>query len=246
MTLESSMKGDVLLAEDEPVSQRFLCDALQALGYRCEAVGDGRRALERATAQRFDLLLLDVNLPELSGPEALAGLRRTPVAASQRTPAVALTADDEPRVRQRLLDAGFAAVGTKPISVVELATLLDSVLLGVDPEAAQYENVALWDDRAALRATGGNRDIVTALRDLMRKELPGQRAAIVAAVDRGDVTAARDELHRLRAACGFCGAIALSLAVDRLHAALAVSKPDRNSLTLFLTEIEQLLAEGSL
>ena len=239
------MKGDVLLAEDEPVSQRFLRDALQSLGYRCEAVSDGGLALERATAERFDLLLLDVNLPKLSGPEALAGLRRAPVAASHRTPAVALTADDEPRIRQGLLDAGFAAVGTKPISVRELATLLDSVLRGVGPEAAQSEDVALWDDRAALRATGGNRDIVTALRDLMRKELPGQRAAIVAAVERSDVAAARHELHRLRAACGFCGAIALSLSVDRLHAALAVSKPDRNSLTLLLTAIEQLLSEDS-
>ncbi len=239
------MKGDVLLAEDEPVSQRFLCDALQSLGYRCEAVGDGRRALERATAQRFDLLLLDVNLPELSGPEVFAGLRRTSAVASHRTPAVALTADHETPVRQRLLDAGFAAVGTKPISVGELATLLDSVLRCVGPEAIQNENLAPWDDRVALRATGGNRDIVTALRELMRNELPAQRSAIVAAVDRGDVAAARNELHRLRAACGFCGAIALSLAVDRLHAALAVGNPDLNSLTSFLTAIEQLLSEGS-
>lgn len=246
MTLESSMKGDVLLAEDEPVSQRFLCDALQALGYRCESVGDGRRALERASAQRFDLLLLDVNLPELSGPEVFAGLRRTTAVASHRTPAVALTADDEPRVRQRLLDAGFAAVGTKPIRVDELATLLHSVLRGIGQEATPYEDMAPWDDPAALRATGGNRDIVTALRGLMCKELPGQRAAIVAAVDRGDVAAARNELHRLRAACGFCGAIGLSLAVDRFDTALSISKPDRSSLTSFLTAIEQLLSEDSI
>lgn len=239
------MRGDVLLAEDEPVSQRFLCDAVQSLGYRCEAVGDGRRALERATAQRFDLLLFDVNLPERSGPDVLAALRRTSVAASRRTPAVALTADNEPPLRQRLLDAGFAAVGTKPISVGELATLLDLVLRGAGAEAVQYENTAPWDDRAALRATGGNRDIVSALRDLMRKELPVQRAAIVAALDRGDVAAARNELHRLRAACGFCGATALSLAVDRLHAALDLGKPDRHLLTSFLRAIEIILPEVS-
>lgn len=239
------MTGDVLLAEDEPVSQRFLCDALQALGYRCEAVGNGRTARERATARRFDLLLLDVNLPELSGPEVVAGLRRTSLAASHRTPAVALTADNEPQVRRRLLDDGFAAVGTKPISVGALGTLLDSVLRGGGPEAAQDQNVVPWDDAAALRATGGNRDIVTALRDLMRKELPGQRAAIVAAVDHGDAAAARNELHRLRAACGFCGAIALSLAVDRLHAALAAGTPDDSTLTPFLVAIENLLSEDS-
>ncbi len=85
----------ILLAEDESVSRRFLEDALDALGQRCESVMDGAQALDAARARRFDLLLLDLNLPELSGPEVLSQLRSSADAASRHAPAIALTADPE-------------------------------------------------------------------------------------------------------------------------------------------------------
>ena len=78
-----------------------------------------------------------------------------------------------------------------------------------------------WDDAQALSAAGGNRGIVDALRGMMLDELPRQRDLIDSALQRRDASAARHELHRLRASCGFCGATALALSVDALYAALA-------------------------
>lgn len=236
---------DVLLAEDEPVSRCFLHDALESLGYRCQTVGDGGTALACATTRRFDLLLLDVNLPELHGPDVLSRLRQNADAASQRAPAIALTADNEPGVAQRLLAAGFAAVGSKPIEVHRLAALLTSVLRGHVPTTASGRALAPWDDAAALSAAGGNQAIVTALRELMLKELPAQRDAIVSALEQGDAAAARHVLHRLRAACGFCGAAELSDAVDFLGRELDRGDPARTVLARVLSAIQGLLPDDS-
>lgn len=224
--------GKVLLAEDEAVSRRYLCDALAALGHECVALGDGDAVLEAARAQRFDLLLLDYNLPRRRGDEVLAELRGQPGAASEAAPAVALTADHNEGLCRQLLAAGFARVAHKPIALAALAELLQSHL-GV-PIAPR------WDDDAALRATGGAVDIVATLRELMLAELPQQRRTVVDAIARNEPFVARDTLHRLRAACGFCGATALGQQVDALEAALRGGDIEAR-LAAFVSEVDALL-----
>lgn len=221
---------DVLLAEDEPVSRAFLLDALRALGRRCDAVGDGRTALAQANARRYDLLLLDLDLPGLRGEALLAQLRAASGAASRDTPAIALTADPDPALHHVLRRQGFAAVGTKPLALAALARLLDVV---AEPGAPR------WDDAAALRATHGDSGILAALRRLMLEDLPRQRRSVVDAAARGETGAARAELHRLRAACGFCGAAALAARTEALDAALDDAPGE--ALEAFLCEVDALL-----
>jgi CheY-like chemotaxis protein len=235
--------NEVLLAEDEAVSRRFLEDALAALGHRCESVSDGGRALDAAIARHFDVLLLDVNLPQLSGPEVLRQLRASANAASRDVPAIALTADHEIDTEHHLLDAGFLAVGTKPIDVLALERLLAQVHSPAPTSAARpaTPSTSRWDEDAALAAAGGQREIVAALRALMRKELPAQRTAILSAIHRKDREAARSELHRLRAACGFCGAAELGKAVDGLDAALDEPAIPQLVLTHFLAAMDRVL-----
>lgn len=199
----------VLLAEDEPVSRRFLCDALQSIGHRCDAVEDGARALERASATRYDLLLFDRELPGLGGDEVLRRLRATPAAASHRTPAVALTADPDPAAQRELLGRGFAAVGSKPLSLAALDALL----------APWLAAPAGWNDAQGLAACGGDAAALRTLRGLMLDELPSQLRELADALREPDPAGARATLHRLRAACGFCGADELAQRVDALHAA---------------------------
>ena len=204
--------GRVLLGEDEAVSRRYLADALVALGHDCIALGDGDAVLEAARTQRFDLLLLDYNLPRRRGDEVLAVLRSQREGVRHGTPAIALTADHGEPLARTLLAAGFVRVAHKPITLAALAELVESQL--------GAPGVPRWDDAAALRATGGARDIVTALRGLMLTELPQQRRIVVEAIARAEPAVAHDTLHRLRAACGFCGAVALARQVDALDAAL--------------------------
>jgi two-component system OmpR family response regulator len=222
--------NEVLLAEDEPVSRAFLDEALRTLGRRCEAVGDGDAALARATARRYDLLLLDLHLPGLCGDAVLAQLRASPAAASRDAAAIALTADPDPALHQALRRQGFAAVGTKPLALAALARLLDVVSEAGAPR---------WDDAAALRATGGDAGMLATLRRMMLEDLPRQRRSIADALARGESAAAQAELHRLRAACGFCGATALAARTEALGAALDVAPGEL--LVAFLREVDALL-----
>jgi CheY-like chemotaxis protein/HPt (histidine-containing phosphotransfer) domain-containing protein len=234
----------VLLAEDDSVSRQFLSAALRASGLDCEAVEDGGRALQRARATRYDLLLLDVNLPHLSGPSILAQLRAEPEAASHMTPALALTADHRPELQRQLLAAGFAAVANKPIGIDRLQAVLQSVLAGSSAPDEPSASDAPWDDAGALRAAGGRREIVQALRELMLQELPQQRARIVAALERRDEIAMEADLHRLRAACGFCGAAQLSAGIERLQQMRPLDLGGEASRN-FLAAVDRLLRESA-
>lgn len=199
----------LLVVEDDPVSAAFLCDGARRLPATVHCADTIAAARALARTQRFDLLLLDANLPDGRGEDLLRQLRRGGVQA----PAIAHTAAVDPAVAPRLLAAGFDAVLAKPLP---LATLLDALRRHLPGVAA-----ADWDDAAAQAALGGQAGHVQALRGLFLQELPGQRTRIRGAHARGDLAALRAELHRLAASCGFVGAPRLAAAVRGLQQAPA-------------------------
>lgn len=197
----------LLLVEDDPVSAAFLRDAAAALPARVVGAGTLAEAMAEAAATRFDLWLVDANLPDGRGESLLQALR----ARGDATPALAHTAAADAPMRERLLAAGFADVLCKPIGVPDLHAALLRHLPGTPGAPA-------WDDEAARAALGGEQAHVDALRALFLQELPGQRERIRAAAATGDPAAMRDELHRLVASCGFVGAARLAEAVQALQA----------------------------
>lgn len=238
------MNAAVLLAEDEPVSRLFLVDALTSLGLRCDVVDNGLDAVRLAIGTSYDALLLDLNLPGCDGVDVLARVRADRGAASRDTLALALTADDDDATRRRLLAAGFGAVATKPIGIERLADTLATLgvhvarATHVAEPAPAYGALPLWDDATALAAAGDNRAIVDTLRGMLRGELPGQRERIAAALARNDADAARVELHRLQASCGFCGAMRVAASAGALHAALARGDASTHAAADFLRDVD--------
>lgn len=221
----------VLLVEDDPVGRAFLVGALQELPVVLVAAADCAAALAASAGRTWSLALLDLNLPDGDGPGLLARLRD----AGRVVAAVALTADPEAALDATLRGAGFDAVVHKPLAAAALRRLVAErtgiahtpaaaqAIAEPDPPAAAARDAADpldWDDQAALAAAGGNAGIVDALRGLLRSDLPGQCHAVCAAVAEGDGDAARAVLHRMRAACGFCGAASLARAVATLDGAL--------------------------
>ena len=111
-----------LLAEDDPLSADMLSRRLSRCGYEVTVVGNGLDALERARANRPDLILMDVSLPEMDGLEATRRLKADPVTAG--IPVIALTAHAMTRDREAALTAGCDEFETKPIG---LSRLLDKM-----------------------------------------------------------------------------------------------------------------------
>lgn len=207
----------VLLVEDDPVSAAFLQAALERLPARVDVAPTCGRARGLARAGDHALLVFDANLPDGRGDALLSALR----AAGITAPAIAHTAAREAEEHERLLGAGFLEVLVKPLSSTEvLASARVALGLGAPTVHASSPaaDVPLWDDATALDALLGDRSHLDALRGLFVVEVRSMRAAIGAAIQRGDVESVRSVLHRLRASCGFVGAPRLGEAAAGLAA----------------------------
>jgi CheY-like chemotaxis protein/HPt (histidine-containing phosphotransfer) domain-containing protein len=205
----------LLLLEDDPVSRAFLVEVLAALPARVHCAGSCADAESLAHAGGHALWLFDANLPDGSGADLLGRLRESGLT----TPALALTAES---FRERLLalsEAGFAGVLQKPITAAALLAAIAGHLHAASAPAASPTN-RVWDDAQALAAVGGRAESARALRRLFLDELPGQIECVRIAFAAPDPSAVRDQLHRLKASCGFVGAQGLLTAVNRLSTAM--------------------------
>jgi two-component system, cell cycle response regulator DivK len=107
----------VLVVEDNERNMRLFCDVLQASGYRTLEATTGESAVELALEHGPDLVLMDIQLPDIDGVEALARLRADERAAS--LPVLALTAQAMEGDRERFLAAGFDGYLSKPVDIAE-------------------------------------------------------------------------------------------------------------------------------
>jgi CheY-like chemotaxis protein len=103
----------ILVAEDRPGSRELIRTILEASGYEVEEAANGREALEKASHEDFDLILLDLQMPEVDGFGVLAQLRQ--LERYRATSIVALTASAMQGDRERALNAGFSSYLPKPV-----------------------------------------------------------------------------------------------------------------------------------
>ena len=108
----------ILVAEDRPASLELIRTVLESAGYEVVEAVDGQEAVEKASGNSVDLILLDLQMPEIDGFGVLAHLRRDPRFAS--IPIVALTASAMQGARERALAAGFSSYIAKPVDLAVL------------------------------------------------------------------------------------------------------------------------------
>jgi signal transduction histidine kinase/CheY-like chemotaxis protein len=117
-------RGVVLVVDDSDVNQLVAAGLLAHLGYTAEVVADGRQAVEIAGRQVFDLILMDVQMPEMDGYEATREIRRQEK-TGQRTPIVAMTATVTDGERERCLAAGMDDYLAKPMQKADVLAVLE-------------------------------------------------------------------------------------------------------------------------
>jgi len=122
----------VLVADDNPVNQKIAEQMLRKRKLDVTLADDGRRAVEAYQSHAFDLVLMDVQMPEMNGFEAVAAIRALELAEGRRhTPIVAVTAHAMAGDREKCLQAGMDAYLAKPLRRQQLFELVDE-LLGAD------------------------------------------------------------------------------------------------------------------
>ena len=116
----------ILLVEDNEMNRDMLSRRLQRKGFEVALAVDGREGVEMAAAGDYDLILMDMSLPEIDGWEATRQLRAKP--ETERTPIIALTAHAMAGDREKALEAGCDEYDTKPIELPRLLSKIQSLL----------------------------------------------------------------------------------------------------------------------
>ncbi|PWT74557.1 MAG: hypothetical protein C5B46_03930 [Proteobacteria bacterium] len=116
----------ILIVEDDNNSRKLLRDSLQVSGYRTAEAIDGEQGLQIARSQRPALILMDIQLPGISGFDALRSLRSDP--ETRAIPVIAVTASVMSAQQNDVLAAGFDALESKPVSIVGLLKKMRGLL----------------------------------------------------------------------------------------------------------------------
>jgi signal transduction histidine kinase/ActR/RegA family two-component response regulator len=129
----------VLLAEDNAVNALLASVLLRKVGHHVTHVVTGRKALDALALNEFDLILMDVQMPDMDGLEATAEIRRSEAGTRRHIPIVAFTAHAMAEDRKRFLDAGADGYLTKPFSPDQLHAVIESLRSLVDAQIARVD-----------------------------------------------------------------------------------------------------------
>ena len=203
----------ILLAEDNVVNQKVAVRQLQKLGYRADAVANGREALEALGRIPYDLVLMDCQMPEMDGYEATAEIRRRE-GALKHTPVVAMTANALEGDRERCIAAGMDDYVSKPVRPEQLAAVLERLLSGAGRGAADAPSVVRDTlppvDLERLHAVmGDDPEEVCAIIGVYLEQMTHSLKRLDAAIASGDAAEVNSVAHNCVGVSATCGAVAL-------------------------------------
>ncbi len=214
-TKETTMLSNklILLAEDNVVNQKVAVRQLQKLGYRADAVANGREALEALGRIPYDLVLMDCQMPEMDGYAATAEIRRRE-GDLKHTPVVAMTANALEGDRERCIAAGMDDYVSKPVRPEELAAVLGRFLSDVSRGAADAQ-VVVKDARSPVdlerlhSVMGDDPEEVCAIIGVYLEQMTHSLERLDAAIASGDAPEVDSVAHNCLGVSATCGAVAL-------------------------------------
>jgi CheY-like chemotaxis protein/HPt (histidine-containing phosphotransfer) domain-containing protein len=232
-TAERALRGHILLAEDNAVNQEMTRSMLELLGCRSDLAENGREAVEAFLRNRYDLVLMDCQMPEMDGYAATRVIRKS---EKCRTPIIALTANAMAGDSDRCLAAGMDDYLSKPFSLQNLRAVLERWLPGADEGAARpagkFVSVAAdpvgetapspidgkaLDNIRALQPPGGP-DLLSRVIGLYLSGSPKLLRDLREAAQRGDADAIRMAAHTLKSSSANLGAVMLSSLCKEMEA----------------------------
>ncbi len=230
----SRRRFQILFAESYPTNQRVGLRHLRSAGYQVDLVSDGRAAVEACRRKRYDMILMDIQMPEMDGYEATRVIRKmearintlrggSPESVTPRVPIIAMTAHALAGYREECVTAGMDDYITKPLWKRQLLAMVGKwvELGGAEPgdrpasdlggrESPASEMDAPMQETRALQEFDGDRAfLIDVLQEFLVK-LGAQIATMREAIGRGDAEALRREAHVVRGGAANLTAMPLS------------------------------------
>jgi len=193
----------ILLAEDNPVNRTLAIRMLEKLGHRVTPVENGRKAVEAVENGQFDVVLMDLQMPEMDGLEATATIRERERTTGRHVPIVALTAHALQGDREHCLAAGMDAYVAKPIQPGELSATIERL---VPARAANGSGRPILDRGALYEQVGDEPDLLLRVVQLFLADSREVLASLLEGVSRQDQDSVQRGAHRLKGALLTLGA----------------------------------------
>ena len=202
----------ILLAEDNVVNQKVAVRQLLKLGYRADAVANGREALEALTRIPYDLVLMDCHMPELDGYEATAEIRRRE-GTSKHTPIVAMTANALQGDREKCIAAGMDDYVSKPCRPEELQTVFEGLFAKLQDnkpsQVVDLEASPPVDLKRLYQALGSEPEEFNEILDLFLEHMPQSLEKMRLAIEAGDANEVHLIAHNGGGTSANCGMTAM-------------------------------------
>ncbi|MFQ5583420.1 MAG: response regulator, partial [Calditrichia bacterium] len=236
----------ILLAEDNIINQKVALKMLQKLGFRADAVANGAEAVKALETVPYDLVLMDVQMPEMDGFEATKRIRNSDEQSKIKDPGIpiiAMTAHAMKGDRERCLAAGMNDYISKPIQVEELEEAVSRwAVKEYHSEAILQQNEAvesgeIFDRSLLLKRVDGDQELCDELLVFSLHNIPKYLKALKKAIDSNDVVAVRNTAHSLKGITGTIGAKKLEESASFLE--YAASREDLSRAPVYLRSFSE-------
>ncbi|KAF0215133.1 MAG: hypothetical protein FD174_4234 [Geobacteraceae bacterium] len=237
----------ILMAEDSLVNQMMFSEMLEKNGHTVAVASDGRRALDAYRKGNFDLILMDIQMPEMDGYEATGMIRTLEEGKGAHIPIIALTGSDFQGDEEKCLRAGMDGYLAKPLSERELMTTMARFVTEAEVERMCRDDTTslpvseLLDTELALDNLGGDRKLWREIMVLFLKEAPAQIVRLREAIADREEERIESSAHKLKGMAAHVGAVKIADEAFRIQ--LAVRKGDREKPVTALQNIETMFEQ---
>jgi len=241
----------VLLAEDNAVNQLVALRLLEKHGHVVTVAANGRKALEALEKETYDIVLMDIQMPEMDGWEATRAIRETEKASGEHIPIVAMTAHAMKGDKERCFAAGMDYYLTKPIRTKDLLATLEKIMNlkestdhAADSPSKEPGTDAI-DLASALERLDGDRALFDELTHVFGEECPRIIEGMRHAIATHDAKSLEHLAHTLKGSSANVGALAVSQAAGEIERIAQSDTVDSTSdqFRVLQEEIERLFSE---
>ncbi len=236
----------ILVADDNPINLELISVLLRQLGAIILQANDGEEAVQLACSKDFDLILMDIHMPNLSGLEAAVKIRTYESNKDKHTPIIALTADVMPETKKRVETSGMDEYLVKPVDEKTLVDAISRHLSCLNNPSSDYEDTPtpktiapnhIRNVQKAIDAAGGKPELAQQLYKIFCSDLPKQYESIKRHAKLREWNELREVSHRLHGAASVCAFSSLNEIVKEIEA-VATDKKDED-IDLLLKRLDK-------